>query len=133
MGVTGHLDDASLGGKRVRQIQAIVAAEGIGMQVSPIVGQEQLWSVTLAVEGEVEEVERMSEIAQVTPQSRGVEEMRGGILLFHRCVVGVQGSGQQDPGEHQLVQWFEQVTTGQQPVAQRGAWQEETLPPIGSL
>ncbi len=70
VGVAGHLADARRRRARVGQVQAVVAAEGVGVQVTPVVGQEPLRAVLLAVDGEVEHVVRVSGVAQVGPQAR---------------------------------------------------------------
>jgi hypothetical protein len=52
--VAGHLDDARRGRAWVGQVQAVVPAEGIGLQVALVVGEELLRAVALAIDREVE-------------------------------------------------------------------------------
>ncbi len=80
MRVAGDFDDACLRRQRVGQVQAVVAAERIGVQVSLVAGQELLRAITSAVKREVEHVVRMSGIAQVRPHPRRAEQMRLRVL-----------------------------------------------------
>jgi hypothetical protein len=47
--VAGHLDDACRRRPRVGQVQSVVAAEGVRVQVAPVLGQEPLGAVAPAV------------------------------------------------------------------------------------
>ena len=64
MRVARDLDDAGLSRARVGQVQAVVTAEGIGLQVAPVVGEEPLRAVALVIDREVEDVVRVGRIAQ---------------------------------------------------------------------
>ena len=68
MRMARHLDDASRRRARFRQIQAVVATEGIGLQITLIVAQEVLRSIALVVPGQVKDVERMGGVAQINPE-----------------------------------------------------------------
>src|SRR5262245_7248289 len=77
MGVAGHLDDARRRRRRarVRQVQAVVTAEGVGLQVAPVVGEELLRAVALAVDRNIEHVVRVGGITQVDPEARRAQKM----------------------------------------------------------
>jgi len=51
MGVAGHFDDGRAAGSRVRQVERVVAAEGIGVQVAAIVFQQLLRPVAFPIGG----------------------------------------------------------------------------------
>jgi RNA polymerase sigma factor (sigma-70 family) len=117
----------------VGQVQAIVTAERIGVQVTPVVGQELLRAVALAVDGEVEHVVRVGGVTQVHPQPRRAQQVGHQLLYLHRRVVGVQRPRLEHAAHHQVVQRPQQVGSRRQPVRQRGAVQEDALPLVDPL
>jgi hypothetical protein len=88
--VARDLADRRVVGARARQVQGVVAAEGVGVQVSVEISEELLRSVALAVDREVEHVVRMRAIAPVDPQARQGRRARCMTLVLDRRVVGVQ-------------------------------------------
>ncbi len=69
MRIASDLDDRRAVGARARQVQGVIAAEGVGMQVTVEVGEELLRAVALAVNGEVENVVGMAAVAPVNPRA----------------------------------------------------------------
>ena len=133
MGVASDLDNAGLSRAWVRQVQAVVTAEGVGLQVALVVGQELLRAVALVIDREVEDVVRVGRIAQVGPQPRRAQTMGEQLLQLDRRVVGVDGPRLEHHADHPVVERPQQVGTGPQPVTERGAVQEVALSLVGPL
>ena len=90
MRVASHLYNRRRARDGAGQIESVVAAEGVGMQVTVEAGQEVLRSITFAVEGEIENVVWMLAVAVVDPEARRRRGAGLGLQVLDRRVVGVQ-------------------------------------------
>src|SRR5579863_4946455 len=84
MGIAGHFDNARNTAVWRRQVQAVVAAESIGVQVTLKVHQELLRSIALARGREVKDVVRMRAVSQVGPKTRRGRGLRRRLLILDR-------------------------------------------------
>ncbi len=103
MGIAGDLNDGRLAAHRIGQVQTVIAAESVGVQITAISLEEVPRTVARAVDREIEDVEGMLPITPVNPQMRLVRGVRVVAQILDDRIVGVQPTREQHVGHHQVI------------------------------
>jgi hypothetical protein len=112
VGVATHLHDVT------SRVDAVVAAEGIGLQMTAETLEEQARAVSLMAPREIKNIVRIKIIAEVDPEPGQGLDLSLRIPQLHRRVVGVNRAAQQDQCLHQVVERLETLGGAGHPVAE---------------
>ncbi len=109
-------------------VDAVVAAERIGLEITTITLEKLAWPVARPAHREVEDVEWVLEIPPVDPEPARGLDLPLRVPHLHRRVVSVDHAAEQDQRLHQIVQRLEPLGGAAHPVAEGRPRDLDTLP-----